>query len=46
MQKLDADGECNAEVMGVVVQETRGGCGGGGCVVGCRAMWGWGVQGA
>ena len=25
MQKLDADGE----VMGVVVQETRGGCGGG-----------------
>ena len=23
MQKLDADGECNSEVMGVVVQETR-----------------------
>ena len=29
MQKLDADGECNGEVMGVVVQETRGGYGGG-----------------
>ena len=29
MQKLDADGECNDEVMGVVVQEARGGCGGG-----------------
>ena len=29
MQKLDADGECNGEVMGVVVQEARGGCGGG-----------------
>ena len=43
MQKLDADGECNDEVMGVVVQEARGGC-----VVGCRAMRGWGVgvQGA
>ena len=30
MEKLDADGECNGEVMGVVVQEARGGC-----VVGC-----------
>ena len=29
MQKLDADRECNDELMGVVVQETRGGCGGG-----------------
>ena len=28
MQKLDTDGECNGEVMGVVVQEARGGCGG------------------
>ena len=47
MQKLDADCECNDEVMGVVVQGARGGCGGGG-VVGCRAMRGWGVgvQGA
>ena len=49
MQKLD--GECNDEVIGVVVEEAREGCGvewGGGCVVGCRAMRGWGVgvQGA
>ena len=43
MQKLDTDGECNGEVMGVVVQEARGGCGGGGGVVGCRAMRRWGV---
>ena len=42
---------CDGEMMGVVVQEARGGCGGGmmgGCVVGCREMRGWdvGVQGA
>ena len=28
MLKLDTDGECNGEAMGVVVQEARRGCGG------------------